>query len=192
MKKKFFLSLIIIMSMIFISIFVYSKINYQQLDREKVESLVDKDFVDVNNYRNSIVIKPKGRDGCVGYIFYPQNNVDEASYIPVMAEIAQRGFNVYIMETSLHKNLNTNSIGRDIIVLNPSITNWVIGGVKEGENSAINLYNKIKDNKKAELLLCNDLIQLKYDDIYYCDRNMKEELKENSRIILESINKLRN
>lgn len=191
MRKKFSSYVIISMIIAFVGIFIYSNINYSQLDREKVESLVDKQFVDVNNYRNSILIRPKGREGCVGYIFYPKNNVDEASYIPIMSKIAERGFNVYIMKTVFHRNLNTDNIGKDIVSLNPSITNWVIGGEEEGKESATNFYEKIKNDKKAELLLCNDLVRLESSDIYYCDRNFKEDLEENSRIILESINKLR-
>lgn len=192
MKKFFSIILISIITILFLGIFVYSKENYSQVKRESISEFVDNRLVTVSNFNNSILVKPKEREAMIGYIFYPQNNIDENSYIPVMSEVAQRGFNIYIIKTPLHLNLNTNKFGEQIIYTNQYIQKWIIGGVGEGEKAAKDFYNKIKENKNAELVLCNDIMLAfdKYD--YYCDRYYKENILESSKNLLEYLNKLKN
>lgn len=191
MKKSFFILLISIITILFLGIFIYSKENYSKVNREDVLKYVDTDLVTVSNFNNSILIRPKEREAIVGYIFYPENNIDENSYIPVMSEVAQRGFNVYIIKTPFHLNLNTNKLGKQIVNSNQYIQKWIISGVVEGEKSAKNFYNIIKKNKNIELVLCgNTVLNFNIED-YYCDRNYKENILENSKELIEALNQVK-
>lgn len=192
MKKFFPMILTSIIVILFLGIFIYSKQNYSQASMENIAGFVDNRLVTVSNFQNSILVKPKERDAMVGYIFYPQNNIDEKSYIPVMAEVAQRGFNIYIIKTPLHLNLNTNKLGEQIVSTNQYIKKWVIGGVGEGEKSASDFHDKIKETGNAELVLYNDVIPVLDGTNYYCDRYYKENVLESSKNLLKYLNKVRN
>ncbi|MBY0757103.1 alpha/beta hydrolase [Clostridium sardiniense] len=192
MKKFFPMILTSIIVILFLGIFIYSKQNYSQASMENIAGFVDNRLVTVSNFQNSILVKPKERDAMVGYIFYPQNNIDEKSYIPVMAEVAQRGFNIYIIKTPLHLNLNTNKLGEQIVSTNQYIKKWVIGGVGEGEKSASDFHDKIKETGNAELVLYNDVIPVLDGNNYYCDRYYKENVLESSKNLLKYLNKVRN
>lgn len=192
MKKFFSIILISVIAILFLGTFIYSKENYSQVNRESILKYVDNRLVTVSNFKNSILVKPKEREAMVGYIFYPQNNIDENSYIPVMSEVAQRGFNVYIIKTPLHLNLNTNKSGKQVIYMNQHIKKWVIGGIGEGEKSAKDFYNKIKENENVELILCNDVVPVLDESNYYCDRYYEKNILESSKNLLKYLNKLRN
>lgn len=189
MKKSFSILFISIITILFLGIFIYSKENYSKISREDVLECVNSDLVTVSNFNNSILVRPKEREAMVGYIFYPQNKIDENSYIPVMAEVAQRGFNVYIIKTPLHLNLNTNKLGKQIIYSNQDIQKWIISGVEEGEKSAKDFYNKNKKNKNIELVLCgNTVLNFSIED-YYCNRFNKENILENSKELIKTLTK---
>lgn len=160
--KNFLISIIVLL---FLGTFIYSKINYSQVDREYVENLVDKRFVSVNNFDNGVILTPKDREGFIGYIFYPKNDEDVNSYIPIMSKLSERGFNVYIVESPLHKNFNTNKIGNKIINSNNGIKRWIISGESEGEISAKKFYIKLKER--------NDLY-IKFHKYYKLEKNLKE------------------
>ncbi|GAA0071631.1 hypothetical protein UT300003_31560 [Clostridium sardiniense] len=192
MKKFFPMILTSIIVILFLGIFIYSKQNYSQASMENIAGFVDNRLVTVSNFKNSILVKPKEREAMVGYIFYPQNNIDEKSYIPVMAEVAQRGFNIYIIKTPLHLNLNTNKLGEQIVSTNQYIKKWVIGGVGEGEKSASDFHDKIKETGNAELVLYNDVIPVLDGSNYYCDIDYKENVLESSKNLLKYLNKVRN
>lgn len=184
--RKILIPIYISIISIFLGIFIYSGINYSQVNRDYVEKFVDKRLVTVNNLNNSIVIKPRERDALVGYIFYPQNNIDENYYIPIMAKVAERGFNVYIVKTLFHSNLNANKLGKDIISINKDINSWIISGINEGERSAKEFYDKIKDNEKAELFICKNIREINKLKEYYCNEN----IEKCSRQIIKSLNEL--
>lgn len=192
MKKFFPMILTSIIVILFLGIFIYSKQNYSQASMENIAGFVDNRLVTVSNFKNSILVKPKEREAMVGYIFYPQNNIDEKSYIPVMSEVAQRGFNIYIIKTPLHLNLNTNKLGEQIVSTNQYIKKWVIGGVGEGEKSASDFHDKIKETGNAELVLYNDVIPVLDGSNYYCDIDYKENVLESSKNLLKYLNKVRN
>lgn len=192
MKKFFPMILTSIIVILFLGIFICSKQNYSQVSMESIAGFVDNRLVTVSNFQNSILVKPKEREAMVGYIFYPQNNIDEKSYIPVMSEVAQRGFNIYIIKTPLHLNLNTNKLGEQIVSTNQYIKKWVIGGVGEGEKSAIDFHDKIKETGNAELVLYNDVIPVLDGSNYYCDIDYKENVLESSKNLLKYLNKVRN
>ncbi|MDQ0150295.1 alpha/beta hydrolase [Eubacterium multiforme] len=186
MRKSFVPVVISIIISLFLGIFIYSKINYSQVKREYVERFVDKRLVTVNNSNNSIVIKPKERDAMVGYIFYPENNIDENAYIPLMAKVAERGFNVYIVKTPLHLNLNGNKLGKDIISINKDINSWIISGINEGERSAKEFYDKIKEDGKFELFICKDIKGRSTLNKDYCNYDISKD----SKILIKSLNEL--
>lgn len=186
MRKIFVPVVISIIISLFLGIFIYSKINYSQVKREYVERFVDKRLVTVNNSNNSIVIKPKERDAMVGYIFYPENNIDENAYIPLMAKVAERGFNVYIVKTPLHLNLNGNKLGKDIISINKDINSWIISGINEGERCAKEFYDKIKDRESVKLFICKDVSEINKLNGHYCNENVTECSKK----IINSLNEL--
>ena len=190
MRKSFSILVISIITILFLGIFIYSKGNYSKIRREDVLECVNTDLVTVSNFNNSILVRPKEREAMIGYIFYPQNKIDENLYIPVMAEIAQRGFNVYIMKTPLHLNLNTNKLGEQIIYCNQDIQKWIISGMEEGEKSAKKFYNKIK-NKNIELVLCgNTVLNFSIED-YYCNRYDKGNVLENNKELIKTLTELK-
>lgn len=191
MKKSFSILFISIITILFLGIFISSKENYSKVNREDVLKYINSDLITVSNFNNSILVKPKEREAMVGYIFYPQNNVDENSYIPVMAEIAQRGFNVYIMKTPLHLNLNTNKLGEQIIYCNQQIQKWIVSGVEEGEKSAEDFYNRIKKNKDIQLVLCGNTVLNSNIEDYYCNRYHKEDILKNSKELIKMLTELK-
>ena len=84
----------------------------------KVEVIVDGD----------ITFTPKGKEATTGFILYPGAKVDVKAYAPLCKAIAEKGYEVIILDMPLNFAILSPNKAEKIIKEHENIKTWVVGG----------------------------------------------------------------
>ena len=88
---------------------------------------------------DNIKFTPVNVETTKGFILYPGALVESESYSPFAREIAEKGYEVIVVDTLLNLPILSSNKGEKIIEENPHITDWVIGGHSLGGIVASNI-----------------------------------------------------
>lgn len=120
MSKKVKLSLIISAILVVVlcgSVGVYVACGYKADDT--AEAILEEE--NVAEMRGYVVVSPEISNG-VGFIFYPGANVEYIAYLPLMDQLADRGFTCYLMKMPLNMAImDTNRADRILKITVTSI-----------------------------------------------------------------------
>jgi len=85
---------------------------------------------------------PSGSNPQTGFIFYPGGRIDYRAYAPLMREIAQGGYAVFLVKMPLNLAVFGQNRADTILEAYPEISNWYIGGHSlGGAMAAAYVYN---------------------------------------------------
>jgi pimeloyl-ACP methyl ester carboxylesterase len=131
MSKKVKLSLIISAILVVVlcgSVGVYVACGYKADDT--AEAILEEE--NVAEMRGYVVVSPEISNG-VGFIFYPGANVEYIAYLPLMDQLADRGFTCYLMKMPLNMAImDTNRADRIFENHGDEHSKWLIGGHSMG------------------------------------------------------------
>ncbi len=188
MLKKLFISLLIFIFLIFSVFFIYLNIgHYKSLENmDNYSNYIDhEEYLEFNNNSN------------IGFIFYPGAKVESESY----SYLSNLNANVYIARFPFEMAMFDYKIADKIILDNPDIDSWYIGGHSLGGVFAAEEV-KLDSSKfegivylasypaKENDLLINELAIFGEDDLVVGDYNKHiEALGNNAQIeVLENSN----
>jgi len=111
---------------------------------QAIAALRNGNGVTVTTTNNDIVFMPE-QHPIEGIIFYPGARVDPDAYARYMHTFAEHGYAAFIIKMPLNIALLGQNLASNVIVANPSIKLWVIGGHSLGGVSACSfaLHNSI-------------------------------------------------
>ncbi len=97
-------------------------------DAAALQALEPDESVTISEGQYWLQFSPANRTPNTGLIFYPGGRVDYRAYSPLMREIANGGYSVFLVKMPL--NLAVFGVDRAdaILAANPDITHWYIGG----------------------------------------------------------------
>ena len=97
-------------------------------DASALQALESDDKVTISEGQYWLAFSPANRTPNTGLIFYPGGRVDYRAYSPLMREIANGGYSVFLVKMPL--NLAVFGVNRAdaLIEAYPDITTWYIGG----------------------------------------------------------------
>ena len=111
-------------------------------DATALQALESDEKVTISEGQYLLQFSPANRTPNPGLIFYPGGRVDYRAYSPLMREIANGGYSVFLVKMPL--NLAVFGVNRAdaMITAYPDITNWYIGGHSlGGAMAAAYVYN---------------------------------------------------
>ena len=97
-------------------------------DDAALQAIISDDSVSVVEGDSWLQFSPANRTPRSGFIFYPGGRVDYRAYAPLMREIAEGGYAVFLVKMPLNLAVFGVNKADAVLAANPEITNWYIGG----------------------------------------------------------------
>lgn len=85
---------------------------------------------------------PKDSSAETGIIFYPGGKVAPESYAPLMKQLAEKGYSVFLVKMPFNLAIFNSGAAKNILNENPDIKHWIIGGHSLGGTMSANYVNK--------------------------------------------------
>lgn len=93
------------------------------------------------------------KEESTGVIFYPGGKIEEDAYAPLMAELAEEGYEVYVVCMPLKLAVFNKDGARDIIEERPDIDHWIMMGHSLGGAMAASFTAENTEEMKGLILL---------------------------------------
>lgn len=135
--KKFKLYLLLLLPILYIV--YYLNTSYPAME-EVSQFLQDSNSVQVEEGK-WITFSSNNSNG-KGILFYPGGKVDPESYAPLLHQLAERGYNSYLIKMPFNLAVLNASAAEKVIAANPQISEWYIGGHSLGGAMASQFVNK--------------------------------------------------
>ena len=93
------------------------------------------DEVNITEYENdSFIIEPKdpAKEQSVGIVFYCGAQITPDAYVPLMAELAQKGYCCWIPKMTCNMASLSHNAAQKIIDSNPLVETWILAGHSMG------------------------------------------------------------
>ncbi|MBE0687196.1 MAG: hypothetical protein IH585_14495, partial [Anaerolineaceae bacterium] len=111
-------------------------------DASALQALVSDERVTISEGQYWMQFSPANRTPTSGLIFYPGGRVDYRAYSPLMREIANGGYSVFLVKMPLSLAVFGINRADAVLAANPEITTWFIGGHSLGGAMAASyIYN---------------------------------------------------
>ncbi len=112
--------------------------NPAQPDATALAALISDDSVAVSFYDEGVYFSPRQEAKQTALIFYPGGRVDYRAYAPTLHKIAANGYPVYLVQVPLSLAVFDPNRAEKLIIQNPHVEQWVIGGHSLGGAMAAN------------------------------------------------------
>lgn len=126
-KIKRVLGLILVVFLIMVGSFIFYIQDYYEASEQAVELMISTEEVEVLD-QDPIQFSPSTKDAKIGIIFYPGGKVDEVAYTPLLHPLTEDGYETFIVDMPFHLAVFDIDAADDIIVDNPEIESWYVGG----------------------------------------------------------------
>jgi predicted esterase len=125
--KRILIALLLVLLMAIIGFVIWGSTPASP-DATAIQALKSEERVTISEGKYWLQFTPANRTPNTGLIFYPGGRVDYRAYSPLMREIANGGYSVFLVKMPL--NLAVFGVNRAdaLIETYPDITNWYIGG----------------------------------------------------------------
>lgn len=97
-------------------------------DATALQALESDETVTISEGKYWLEFEPSNRTPTTGLIFYPGGRVDYRAYSPLMREIANGGYSVFLVKMPLSLAVFGVNRADAVLAANPEITTWYIGG----------------------------------------------------------------
>ncbi len=138
MKRKIWIGIIAAIVVLSISAFFVWASTPAQPDQTALDALISDDLVEVFPLSDGLYFSPVMEKQDTALIFYPGGRVDYRAYAPLLRNIAEAGFPVYLVKMPLSLAVFDPNRADSYLQANPQIKNWVIGGHSLGGAMAAN------------------------------------------------------
>ena len=116
------------------AVYVYAS-DYYHADETAVQACASQETVTVTCWSHGqYVFSPE--NPVAGLIFYPGGKVEYSAYAPLLQELAQKDILCVVKEMPLNLAVLDVDAAEDIMMQNPEITEWYIGGHSLGGSMA--------------------------------------------------------
>lgn len=146
--KKFKLFLLLLLPIIYV--IYYLNTSYPALE-EVNQFLQDSKLVQVE--ADKWITFTSNNSNGKGILFYPGGKVAPESYAPLLHQMAERGYNSYLIKMPFNLAVFDANAAEKVIEANPQISEWYIGGHSLGGAMASQFVNKHPEAVKGIFFL---------------------------------------
>ena len=134
--------------------FLYYTSDYYRATKNIEEYRIRYDSLNIQEEEGYIKIYSKeNEDSSKGIIFYQGGKVEHLAYIPILSELAKKGYSCYLVEMPFHLAVFHINAAESIIEEETNIKEWYIGGHSLGGAMASSYAAKHSDKLKGIFLL---------------------------------------
>ncbi|MGC9516437.1 MAG: alpha/beta hydrolase [Methanomicrobiales archaeon] len=146
-KKKLILIVLLVIIAIFAASFAFYVSDYYHADSTALSAMQSNANYTVSNTSEFITFKPTKNSSNTGVIIYPGGKVEAESYSVLASKLASNGYTTIIVKMPFNLAFFGMNKADEVIVNNPEIKTWVIGGHSLGgvfaSDYAVNNEDKI-------------------------------------------------
>ena len=150
-KFKRILAVVAVLLVILAGAFIYYVQDYYEANEPAVDLMTSTEEIEVLN-DDPIHFVSSIEDTDIGIIFYPGGKVDEVASTPLLQPLAEVGHETFIVDMPFHLAVFDVNAADDIILDNPEIKEWYVGGHSLGAAMAA-VYAEKNADKLAGLFL---------------------------------------
>lgn len=127
MKKKILKGITLILLVLFIGIGIWINASYPPSNKA-FEFGMTSQVVNIIDDKNVIRFEPLENLKDSGIIFYPGGKVEPEAYNPLAYALAEKGYLTTIIKMPFNLAVMNVDAGKSVIIENPNIKHWYIGG----------------------------------------------------------------
>lgn len=150
MKKKIIFGILIVLFVFTGMFFLYVNDDYDASE-EALLALTSTETVHVSG-KDPVRFTPEKEQKNIGIIYYPGGKVEEEAYAPLMQQLADEGYTVFLVDMPFGLAVFDINAAEAIIENHPEITEWYLAGHSLGGSMAA-IFAENHADKLAGLIL---------------------------------------